>query len=844
MLKKRISKIALIVASIFFLQPYLSVVSTLTVSATTTVEITDVVNAGAMNQEGLSINQTATKLSASQLEVITTLSSEQPIAEVMLKQTINENFKVLRENTIVQSSDGNQVFSQSGAEIPTTLTTEPIIGEEPTSFTIGGSDPNSILYGRALVAGVTYTVTSVYDLAAESETSEVILFTPTTFDYRLYESAVLPATLDLASISPTITISEALPPTDEVIPPVETLPPTENVDPPVEEIPPVEEVIPPVTEEEPLIQEEIPPVQVMPFTAVQELPTVEKLQFSKSATRQGDGYDNYQIELDITGEPTVTPAIPVDIVLVLDKSSSMTQGNPPKIDKLVTAAESFVSTIMGTDMTDAQMAIVDFHGTATIHDFGSGNYWSKNISDVQAAITNQTIYYTNVEAGYKQANVALQTARPEARKYVVLFSDGLPSAYLGNNNQVVFVGEGNATAVSKAQEAYTQILNTYNPAPYMYSIGLYSGSANNTGENFLFSVQNQEVDKATYLSKYYTNDANTLNTIFTTLAEEIKATITPEIALDSVVTDVISPTFILDDVPKVTLTTVTPEASISLTKDDGGTFDLYEYQVTKVPCELDSTIQCDKLVVNIGTLKAPNAKLTFNIERRDPYFGTTTLEEIDAVDSPKVPTNDNNAILDYIDPVDKETTKQITVGSPLVALPFVEGTVTIEKIAPETEQKFSVLLEGFGTYDFPSNSTGNNTQTFGFDLQSGVAQTMSFYMKGEQTDTDPNADYTQNYVTVGQFNIREIIPQNYALASIEYAYDTDLSTAGLQGTYVTYEAPLTINKDNRALYIRLTNTSTNTEYWYDRAEVENVFSFHYTQQPVALSLGKEDQEVA
>ena len=175
MLKKRISKIALIVASIFFLQPYLSVVATLTVSATTSVEITDVTNVGEMNQSGIMMKQIATKLSENQLQVVTTLLSEQPVAEVMLKQTIHENFKVLRENTTVQSSDGNQVLSQIGTEIPTALTTEPIVGEEPTSFTVGGSDQNSILYGKALVAGTTYTVTSVYDLAVESEASEVVL---------------------------------------------------------------------------------------------------------------------------------------------------------------------------------------------------------------------------------------------------------------------------------------------------------------------------------------------------------------------------------------------------------------------------------------------------------------------------------------------------------------------------------------------------------------------------------------------------------------------------------------------------------------------------------------------
>ncbi|MGL5530805.1 MAG: hypothetical protein ACRDCZ_02300, partial [Culicoidibacterales bacterium] len=247
----------------------------------------------------------------------------------------------------------------------------------------------------------------------------------------------------------------------------------------------------------------------------------------------------------------------------------------------------------------------------------------------------------------------------------------------------------------------------------------------------------------------------------------------------------------------------------------------------------------DEIAVELGRIPQydgdgnPNVvTLKFIIEPRDPYYGTGTVQ---------IPTN-VSAEFAYINPINLEPIVQ-TAESPEVSLAFVEGSITILKEVSnqETDEKFSIFLQGVGE---------TNTQTYGFEVSEVESEVFNFYMKAPTTDIEPNTDYSKNYLTIGQFTIREIIQQNYGLVSIEYAYDTDLMTPGLQGEYIEYDVndpnPITIDKDHQAIYIKVTNEQTNTDYWYDDAQVTNIFNYTgIAPVPTAvISFGKEEQDVA
>ncbi|MGL6057635.1 MAG: VWA domain-containing protein [Culicoidibacterales bacterium] len=1259
MLKKQISKIALLLATILFIQPYLSVVATLAVSATAVVEIAEIVNQQPVVQSGVTVNQVAKKTAANQLEVVTTLVSDQPLAEFMLKYTVNGQFTIIRENSTLKNSADQQIAMEKALVIPTTLKNEaiPLGGLGTTSFVVGGSDQNVIIYGVALSAGEKYTLTTNYDLSSVASSGDFLLFSPQILDYRLYESNQVPMAIDLQASSPTVKLTEvvSLQTTPEVTTPEVTTPEVTTPEVTTPEVTTPEVTTPEVTTPEVTTPEvttpevttpevttpevttpevttpevttpevtkkptdsssieantkqpvdTIAPVEVatppsiVPFMAIQPFAEVSQLTLDKTVVRKDSGYQNYEVTLDINGVPATTDPIPVDIVLILDKSGSMSEGNPTKISKLVTAAENFVGTMMTVE-TDVRMSLINFSDSAANVDFDTTstvNYWTANAAAMNTAINDTTGGWTNIDDAYLKANIALQTSRANAEKFVVLFTDGLPTAFVRQNGTIVTNANAN-TARTEAKASYNQIITNYTPDPAMYAIGLFTGTVDVTAQDFLFSIQNQETVKSTYLSKYYTDNANNLNSIFTTLAESIKAQILPDMAVSAVVRDVVTPQFLLADVPnfrfidhlgdEIPLTIVTHSNPLAE----------HEVRITKVTCDLQpvssaNPANCDQFEVNLDSLKATNAKLVYDIKLRDENFygneiptnvvanityhhpvtdevftqefpipnvtipqpelevktqfdktatlvpGSTNLFEIAlsisgqidsvpgqnariviAIDTSthsatrinemkaaiqtfmeqvittdtqekitiNIITYDSNAnnssgnftrdlgllntalagvqvsnktnsemsaafnfggnqlasgnqqddtalrflvviagglptetpakttkgFLDvfvknpidltavftvglfptttssadqttaftnfakwqnavptafyrdtfypsgatmtqnsglvtalnvvaeiiigrvydvyayaariediirpefkivanswsvegisetatvtyvpaaedeitvelgripqydgdgnpnvvtlkfiieprdpyygtgtvqiptnvsaefaYINPINLEPIVQ-TAESPEVSLAFVEGSITILKEVSnqETDEKFSIFLQGVGE---------TNTQTYGFEVSEVESEVFNFYMKAPTTDIEPNTDYSKNYLTIGQFTIREIIQQNYGLVSIEYAYDTDLMTPGLQGEYIEYDVndpnPIIIDKDHQAIYIKVTNEQTNTDYWYDDAQVTNIFNYTgIAPVPTAvISFGKEEQDVA
>ena len=133
----------------------------------------------------------------------------------------------------------------------------------------------------------------------------------------------------------------------------------------------------------------------------------------------------------------------VEIMLVLDRSGSMGQGNPTAISQLKTAASSFVKYFIDTQDKD-KMGMISFATTVTVDQPLGINYVTSLIGTapnytggkIGALNANN---YTNTEDAIDQCDgpkgFTDQSAIPgdqRVQQFLVFFSDGWPTAYRGN----------------------------------------------------------------------------------------------------------------------------------------------------------------------------------------------------------------------------------------------------------------------------------------------------------------------------------------------------------------------------------------------------------------------------
>lgn len=162
---------------------------------------------------------------------------------------------------------------------------------------------------------------------------------------------------------------------------------------------------------------------------------------NKTITDNRDG--TYTLTLDVTGatdSSSETVNKPVDIVLVVDQSSSMNDNE--RMENVRDAAMQLANSVLA-DNEDGQVRIsVVLFGTYTQDKEGNtkigGSDWLTSANQVANVIPSeapddQTGIFengngTNWEAGLRDANnIILNSNRPEAEKYVIFLSDGEPT---------------------------------------------------------------------------------------------------------------------------------------------------------------------------------------------------------------------------------------------------------------------------------------------------------------------------------------------------------------------------------------------------------------------------------
>lgn len=577
----------------------------------------------------------------------------------------------------------------------------------------------------------------------------------------------------------------------------------------------------------------------------------KNLEINKSAKVNENG--TYNITLEAKGEGSIENSKKADIVLVIDSSGSMND----KIDKVQDAAKNLSKNILNASNDDqVKISVANFYYNSRKYDLRGGS------SDLQTDFTSDLDKIdksidkirsgggTHTQDGIWRAQDMLSSnkSRKDAKKYVVFFSDGLPSesyqwGYTGYDIHVkhaqreyysYFTGYGAPTQVTIGGIAYEprpetiQVNNNprYKDAKF-YSVGLFtnaSESEKSQAVNFLKTIQNV-IDPSEYADKYYTQDLNSINGIFNDISNEIKENINASVAKESVIHDGVSKEFNIVD------------KSWKIIDLDGNAIQIPPENVTVSKNSKGE----DEITFKIGNIiankKTGNGKLTggvkvsFDISTKDPYFG-----------GKKISTN-TNAEIKYKDPINGSDKEQV-FNKPTVDIPYQTGKITIRKEIVKKDKNgnwTAVENSDVNRNDIFSISilgnSGSQNHKYTVDLNGNMETSMPFYLRSEKTDISSNKDFSMNYFTEGLYDVEEVVPMNYE--KVQVWIDEDPADNGTK--WVKFEeyvndkenieknkardGKLFIGKDNNNINIKVSNTLVNDMFWQDKAYVENKLKY-------------------
>lgn len=549
------------------------------------------------------------------------------------------------------------------------------------------------------------------------------------------------------------------------------------------------------------------------------------------------GNDKYRITFNITGKPKPSAKPQADIVLAIDRSGSMKD----KLSTIKQAAQNFCNNILVRTDADVRISIITFSSlqeySITFKGNNSNDSWIK--TDTVLTSNNTEIYNaingikagggTNTEAGIWRVGQVLDKSkqeRPNASRYVVLFTDGLPTvsndtsysstsydryfkdaqkrynAIIGGLSKVGGIGEwGRGIGWDNNSESVDPNINAPHKDAKFYSMGMFSGdkkpSPDSKEVKFLSTIQNVMPSTTSnfltsFRDKYVTNNDTDIQTIFSNISNEIKADINNLIAVDAELKDVVTPFFKIPDVSELEVE--------GIEKD-------------KV------SVEGRTITFKIGKITETGITVSFVVDAVDPYYSNNDIA-----------TNEGDAKLNFKDPIDGserhevQETQHVNIAPKQVSL-SIENKVFDEVASSETkgkqindDKKFSICL-----------NRSNGKEKYIFDLSGNTEKqdnktTMNFYLKGDNTDISPNLDMTKTYVAAGNYSVSEIVPMDYQNKAItitakhfdtennKWITDTDLKEVRLDGYYTEIE-------------IVVENNKVNNNYWRDRSDVSNIFNY-------------------
>lgn len=342
------------------------------------------------------------------------------------------------------------------------------------------------------------------------------------------------------------------------------------------------------------------------------------LVMSKTVTK-GEGDDQFLLTLEAfaTGETrTETKDIPMDIVLVLDVSGSMSKringyASQSKINALKDAVNGFIDKV-AEKSPNSSIAVVKFAGDEKI-ETGNDTYWDGGYCNYSQTVIGLTAAGTGA-AALKAKVSALDPDGPTAADYGMNRAKSIIDSVKNNDHQKVVImftdGEpnhSNGFSTTVANDAIKASKSIKEAGATVYTIGCFSKTykdtenvpkyMNRVSSNYLDATTMQDGTKTS--SDYYktVSSAEDLNNIFKTISETVGTT-TVKLDDTSVLRDVISDSFTLPEGytdGDIKAYSVSCESS---TKNADGTY-TYTWKTTPDADKYDVTVADDNKTINV-----------------------------------------------------------------------------------------------------------------------------------------------------------------------------------------------------------------------------------------------------
>lgn len=380
-----------------------------------------------------------------------------------------------------------------------------------------------------------------------------------------------------------------------------------------------------------------------------------KINLEKTATKIYTGASENNLEegryakVDLTvggNDYTVTnPGQPLDIVLVMDGSVSM-EGQ--RIRDAKNAAIDFTNTLVDGQNSNVRIGIVEYATRVKdVLDFSSEKQKIINFINNSYSVNGGNEGGTNLQSGIARATQMLATARTDAKKVVIILTDGVPTFFYYNND---IYGTGNSN--SKVCVEGSRYRCTKEMAPSEAAKTELDGLKNNNKNSDVYTITfGNEPEAASILKQvnpenqeplyknYTALTGNDLKDMFDLISESINRVI----GKNAVVTDIIPASFKLTKESKDSLIS----KGITVTENEDGTTTLV-WNVNEISSEVNKSISYevraeDDYHGSMYTNKS--AVLQVEVDASNPFYdGKTKLSlefEDPTVEIPAI-TNDDS----------------------------------------------------------------------------------------------------------------------------------------------------------------------------------------------------------
>ena len=524
--------------------------------------------------------------------------------------------------------------------------------------------------------------------------------------------------------------------------------------------------------------------------------TKSKVDLLKTATDLGNG--EYEISLKLKGNKRLI-VNPVDIIMVADKSGSMEYEMPI----LKRAMKNFLDDIEGSFGDYARVSVITFSGVergswsryygdyVTIGDESDAQKlcdFSSNYSEIKNRINQiDAVGGTNTEAALWLTYKQLQNIPKDHKKYVVFFTDGMPTEIL---NEYIPYSQYyiNKIIIPKTIDYFNRLGFRDKNKVKFYSIGLFSGRKNYYEEYIAKAFISYINNSGAY---FITDGSQRLDSVYNDIAMNIINE--NRIMDDAILTDIVPNNFeIVENAYGQGKTSIATTLNTDNNSKDKKELKIRQPKVTSANSE-------GKLTWNLGTVNYSGMEVKFKIRLKDKYYG-----------GEDIPTN-TKATINFYDPLDSKKTRiNEEFNIPKVTIPYQKGTISVSKEidgnsdskGKYNNEKFTICLNGGDKGKYYLNVSPN-----------GKTSVMKFYIKDMKTDISNNKDLSINYLVAGEYKIEEIDRLNSDLSTIE------VNGVKLEKNNYTFK----LDKDNKDIKIVIKNKIKNNNGFYDEDKIENSF---------------------